>query len=78
MKAGVESYYYVTIIFNFGNRRKRDAYDDVAEYKSGLGGGKTMQWIDGSEIDIKQYTGESLCEKMSLEMWSSCLFYNRI
>ena len=27
-----------------------------------------MQWIDGSEIDIKQYTGESLCEKMSLEM----------
>lgn len=29
-----------------------------------------MQWIDGSEIDIKQYTGESLCEKMSLEMWN--------
>lgn len=28
-----------------------------------------MQWIDGSEIDIKQYTGEALCEKMSLEMW---------
>lgn len=27
-----------------------------------------MQWIDGSEIDIKQYTDESLCEKMSLEM----------
>ncbi len=31
-----------------------------------------MQWIDGSEIDFKQYTGEALCEKLSLEMWKSC------
>ena len=31
-----------------------------------------MQWIDGSEIDFKQYTGEVLCEKLSLEMWKSC------
>lgn len=28
-----------------------------------------MQWIDGSEIDVKKYTGESLCEKMASEMW---------
>lgn len=28
-----------------------------------------MKWIDGNEIEIKQYTGVSLCEKMSLEMW---------
>lgn len=31
-----------------------------------------MQWIDGSEMDIKQYTGEALCEKLSLEMWNGC------
>ena len=29
-----------------------------------------MQWIDGGEIDIKQYTGESLCEKLAAEMWN--------
>ncbi len=28
-----------------------------------------MQWIDGSTIDIKQYTGEQLCEKLALEQW---------
>ena len=28
-----------------------------------------MQWIDGNEIDIKQYTGKSLCEKLAIEMW---------
>ncbi|MCM1325496.1 MAG: hypothetical protein NC094_00150 [Bacteroidales bacterium] len=28
-----------------------------------------MQWLDGNEIDIKKYTGESLCEKMASEMW---------
>jgi hypothetical protein len=31
-----------------------------------------MQWIDGSKIDFKQYTGEALCEKLSLEMWKCC------
>jgi len=31
-----------------------------------------MQWIDGSEIDIKQYTGMALCEKLSSEMWNCC------
>ena len=31
-----------------------------------------MQWIDGNEIDFKQYTGEKLCEKLSLEMWNCC------
>lgn len=34
------------------------------------GEGKSMQWIDGSEVDIKQYTGELLCEKMASEMWN--------
>lgn len=28
-----------------------------------------MIWIDGTEIDIKQYTGEALCEKLAAEMW---------
>lgn len=28
-----------------------------------------MQWIDGSEINIKKYTGKSLCEKLAIEMW---------
>lgn len=31
-----------------------------------------MQWIDGSDIDIHQYTGETLCEKLSLERWGCC------
>lgn len=31
-----------------------------------------MRWIDGSEIDVHPYTGEALCEKLSLEMWGSC------
>ena len=30
-----------------------------------------MKWFDGSELDVKQFTGESLCEKLSLEMWDS-------
>lgn len=29
-----------------------------------------MQWIDGNEINIKQYTGEALCKKLSIEMWN--------
>ncbi|MDE6678167.1 MAG: DUF4375 domain-containing protein [Ruminococcus sp.] len=28
-----------------------------------------MKWIDGSDIDIKSFSGEELCEKLSLEMW---------
>lgn len=30
-----------------------------------------MRWIDGNEINIKEYTGESLCEKIAIEMWST-------
>ncbi|MDE5834250.1 MAG: DMP19 family protein [Ruminococcus sp.] len=30
-----------------------------------------MKWIDGSDIDIKSFSGEELCEKLSLEMWYS-------
>lgn len=30
-----------------------------------------MKWFDGSELDVKQFTGEALCEKLSLEMWDS-------
>jgi hypothetical protein len=30
-----------------------------------------MKWVDGSEIDIKQFTGASLCEKLALEMWKN-------
>lgn len=29
-----------------------------------------MRWIDGSEINIKQFTGEALCEKLATELWS--------
>lgn len=29
-----------------------------------------MQWINGNEIDVKQYTSESLCEKIASEMWN--------
>ena len=28
-----------------------------------------MKWLDGSDIDIKNMTGESLCEKLSDEMY---------
>lgn len=28
-----------------------------------------MKWIDGNEIDMKQFSGERLCEKLALEMW---------
>lgn len=30
-----------------------------------------MKWIDGNEIDIKQFTGEELCEKLADELWDS-------
>ena len=32
-----------------------------------------MKWFDESEIDFKQFSGEKLCEKLSLEMYD----YNR-
>lgn len=28
-----------------------------------------MRWIDGSIINIKQFTGETLCEKLAAELW---------
>lgn len=28
-----------------------------------------MRWIDGNEINIKQFTGETLCEKLATELW---------
>lgn len=28
-----------------------------------------MEWFDGNSIDIKDYMGESLTEKIALEMW---------
>ena len=30
-----------------------------------------MRWVDGSEIDIKQFTGEELCEKLAMELWGN-------
>lgn len=29
-----------------------------------------MLWLDGSRIDINQYTGEMFCEKLADEMWA--------
>ena len=29
-----------------------------------------MKWIDGTRINIKLYTGQSLCEKLAVEMWN--------
>ena len=38
-----------------------------------------MKWLDGSEVAPEKYTGESLCEKLAMEMydhdeekWSDC------
>ena len=28
-----------------------------------------MKWLDGNYIDIKKFSGEELCEKISLELW---------
>lgn len=28
-----------------------------------------MRWIDGKEIDLKQFSGKDICEKLSQEMW---------
>lgn len=30
-----------------------------------------MRWIDGNEINIKQFTGEELCEKLATELWGN-------
>ncbi|MDE6253479.1 MAG: DMP19 family protein [Lachnospiraceae bacterium] len=30
-----------------------------------------IKWIDGKDIAIKQYTGESLCEKLAMEIWNT-------
>ena len=28
-----------------------------------------MRWLDGSDIDVKQFTGETLCDKIGMEMY---------
>lgn len=28
-----------------------------------------MLWVDGNEIDPRQFSGEELCQKLGLEMW---------
>lgn len=30
-----------------------------------------MRWIDGKEINIKQFTGEEICEKLAVELWGN-------
>lgn len=30
-----------------------------------------MRWIDGSDIDIKLYSGEDLCEKLGGDMYKT-------
>lgn len=30
-----------------------------------------MRWIDGNDINIKQFTGETLCEKLVTELWGN-------
>ena len=30
-----------------------------------------MRWIDGKEINIRQFTGETLCEKLETDLWSN-------
>ena len=30
-----------------------------------------MRWIDGTDLDIKQFTGETLCEKLAMELWGN-------
>lgn len=31
--------------------------------------GDYMKWFDGKEIELKHFSGEEMCEKLSLEMW---------
>lgn len=28
-----------------------------------------MRWVDGREIDLRHFSGDKICEKLSLEMW---------
>ena len=30
-----------------------------------------MRWIDGKEINIRQFTGETLCEKLATDLWGN-------
>ncbi len=30
-----------------------------------------MRWVDGSEIDLKQFSVDDICKKLSLEMWDN-------
>lgn len=30
-----------------------------------------MRWIDSKEINIRQFTGETLCEKLATDLWSN-------
>ena len=32
---------------------------------------KSMRWIDGKEINIRQFTGETLCEKLATDLWGN-------
>ncbi|MDE5582959.1 MAG: DMP19 family protein [Ruminococcus sp.] len=36
-----------------------------------------MIWVDGSEIDPKQFSGEELCGKLALEMWADCEHWSK-
>lgn len=29
------------------------------------------RWINGNEINIKQFTGETLCEKLAIDLWGN-------
>lgn len=30
-----------------------------------------MKWVDGNEINIKQFTGEEICEKLAKDLWEN-------
>lgn len=30
-----------------------------------------MRWIDGNELNIKTFSGETLCEKLATELWNN-------
>ena len=47
------------------------SYEIVQNQNSKLAGDRNMRWIDGNEINIKQFTGETLCEKLVDELWSN-------
>ena len=35
------------------------------------GSGDNMKWIDGNEIDLKNYSGKDICQKLALEMYGT-------